>query len=114
MEEYSTGGGYSDKEIIDLCSQGFFKFYSSSMMSADTGGASANSNSRDQGAGSWKITNGNVLELSFHNGEIKQYALTSDEGKTMLNGYRYYCTYGTVTDDGPGLLLICYSEKGIQ
>jgi len=98
---YSTGGGYSDKEIIDLCSQGYFKFYSSSSMSMDTGGAFANSNSRDKGAGSWKIVNKNILQLSFHNGETKQYVLTSEEGKTMLNGYRYYCTYGTITDDGP-------------
>ena len=98
---YSTGGGYSDQEIIDLCGQGYFKFRSSSSMSVDTGGAFANSNSRGKGAGSWKIVNRNILELTFHNGEVKQYVLTSQDGKTMLNGYRYYCTYGNVTDDGP-------------
>ncbi|MDH3652213.1 MAG: hypothetical protein OEQ53_21170 [Saprospiraceae bacterium] len=101
---YSTGGGYSDKEIIDLCGQGYFKYFSSSSMSMDTGGAFGSSNSSDKGAGTWRIANssqGKVLELNFHNGQSKQYVLSSEEGKTFLNGTRYYCTYGTITDDGP-------------
>ena len=102
---YSTGGGYSDKEIIDLCAQGHFKFYSSSSMSMDTGGAFGNAHSRDGGAGTWKIAKNaqgqNVLELSFHNGTVKQYVLSLQDGKTFLDGYRYYCTYGNITDDGP-------------
>ena len=102
---YSTGGGYSDKEIIDLCAQGHFQFHSSSSMSMDTGGAFANSHDRNKGAGTWKIAkNGagqNVLQLNFYNGQVKEYGLSLEDGKTFLNGYRYYCTYGRVADDGP-------------
>ncbi len=102
---YSTGGGYSDKEVIDLCAQGHFKFYSSSSMSVDTGGAFANSNDRNKGSGTWKIAKNqhgqNILQLNFYNGQVKEYGLSLEDGKTFLNGYRYFCTYGQVADDGP-------------
>ena len=102
---YSTGGGYSDKEEIDLCAQGYFNHSSSSSLSIDTGGAFGNSSGSSQGAGTWKvIANGQgqpVLQLEFYNGEIYEYVITYEDKKTYLNGKRYFRTYGTVADDGP-------------
>ncbi len=103
--DYTTGGGYSSEERIDLCAQGFFNFYSSSSMSVDEGGAYGSSHGNDQGNGDWKvIANAQgeaVLQLNFLDGSVKEYVITESEGKTLLNGYRYFRTYGTVTDDGP-------------
>ena len=106
---YSTGGGYSQKEVIDLCGQGYFNYNKRSSVSIDTGGAFGSSSSSGQGQGSWEvkagIDGGESLVLTFHDGEIYQYNLTYDqEGKTYLNGYRYFVTYGTTTNDGPN----CY------
>jgi len=102
---YSTGGGYSSKEIIDLCAQGFFNHSSSSSMSFDTGGGFGSSSGNDQGAGTWKVVgnekNQPVLHLNFYNGKVSEYVITISEDKTLLNGYRYYRTYGTYADDGP-------------
>lgn len=104
---YSTGGGYSSKTEIDLCAKGYFNFGSNSDMSFDTGGGFGSSNSNDAGQGSWEIVqsnNGNaVLRLNYRNGKVSEYELTYNEkdNKTYLNGYRYYVTYGTITDDGP-------------
>lgn len=102
---YSTGGGYSDKEVIDLCAQGYFLHSSTSSMSFDTGGGFGSSHDGSQGAGNWSVIknseNQPVLLLRFHNGEESQYVITTEESKTFLNGSRYYRTYGTHADDGP-------------
>ncbi|MGK7394417.1 MAG: hypothetical protein ACNS62_07580 [Candidatus Cyclobacteriaceae bacterium M3_2C_046] len=96
---YSTGGGYSDKVEIHLCSQGFFKYVSSSSMSIDTGGAFGNSSGSNQGDGTWEVA-GNaggeaVLQLKFMNGEVHEYTLTYENKGTYLNGKRYYRTYAS-------------------
>jgi hypothetical protein len=106
---YSTGGGYSQKEVIELCGQGYFNYNKRSSVSIDTGGAFGSSSSSGQGQGSWEVKlgadGGASLVLTFHDGEIYQYNLTYDqEGKTYLNGYRYFVTYGTSNNDGPN----CY------
>lgn len=102
---YLTGGGYSDKEQIDLCAQGYFKYQSSSTMSFDSGGGFGSSHDSGQGAGTWKVivnTQGqDVLQLNFYNGEVYEYALSLEDKKTYLNGKRFFRTYGTITDDGP-------------
>ncbi len=106
---YSTGGGYSQREVIELCGQGYFNYNKRSSVSIDTGGAFGSSSSSGQGQGSWEVKlgadGGASLVLTFHDGEIYQYNLTYDqEGKTYLNGYRYFVTYGTSNNDGPN----CY------
>lgn len=102
---YITGGGYSDKEQIDLCAQGYFKYSSSSSMSFDSGGGFGSSHDSGQGAGKWKVVvnpqNQDVLQLNFYNGQVYEYVLSYEDKKTFLNGKRYFRTYGTVTDDGP-------------
>ncbi|MEM9833084.1 MAG: hypothetical protein AAF944_20790 [Bacteroidota bacterium] len=103
---YSTGGGYSDKVQIHLCGQGFFKYQSSSSMSMDTGGAFGSSFDSGKGNGTWEVV-GNIqggasLRLNFHNGEVYEYTLEYKDKKTLLNGSRYFRTYGTAgANDGP-------------
>lgn len=94
---YTSGGGYSSKTVIDLCAQGYFTFNGSHSLSVDAPGVSAGSNGNDQGAGSWKVianTAGQaVLQLNYHNGDISEYVLTMEGDKTMLNGNRYFRTW---------------------
>jgi len=91
---YDSYGGYSDKEEIDLCAQGYFKYNSSSTMSFDVQGGYGYSDDRGQGAGTWEVASdasGNpVLKLTFHNGQVQEYTLEMREGKTFLNGRRYF------------------------
>jgi hypothetical protein len=99
---YSTGGGYSSKEEIHLCAQGFFKYNSSSNISIDTGGAFGSSGGRGQGAGNWEVVGnsqgGATLRLNFHNGEVYEYVLDYRDKRTLLNGKRYFRTYA---NEGP-------------
>ena len=94
----TTGGGYNEKEVIDLCKAGFFN-YSSSSFTSITGGAAVSGNqmSRGKGAGSWTVEKNNqgqaLLVLSFHSGERFEYALSYPNKKMHLNGKRYYHTW---------------------
>lgn len=93
---YDSYGGTSEKEEIHLCAAGYFKYYSNSSMSIDTGGASAFSKGNDAGEGTWEVTGdgagGAALKLKFHNGEVYTYRLAYEEGKTFLNGKRFFRT----------------------
>ena len=95
---YTSGGGYSNKEVIDLCSKGYFDYSSSNFMSVSGGpGVSGNSYGQGAGAGKWEIKaqpNGNkVLVLNFYSGEVFEYTLSYPNRKMHLNGKRYYHTW---------------------
>ena len=98
MSSYSSGygsGGYSDKTVIDLCSQGYFNFSSNNHMSIDVG-STAYSNSSGSGSGKWKIIGQQgqaILQLAFHSGEVYEYTLSMDGEKPLLNGKRYFRTW---------------------
>ena len=116
--DYSGGSAsYSDETVISLCGQGFFNFGSKSENYIDAGGyggergyggGGAAMNSSSQGAGSWEILpdgqGGAALLLKFHNGDVKEYRLEMKDGKTFLNGYRYYRTYAS---EGADFAPIC-------
>ena len=95
---YTTGGGYSEKEVIDLCKAGYFDYASSSFMSV-SGGANVSGSSigKGRGAGTWKVgqdaSGQPVLLLSFYSGEAFQYTLAYPDKKMHLNGKRYYHTW---------------------
>lgn len=96
MDSYSTqGGGYSSTVTIDLC-PGFFKRDESNKVNADVGGVFGSGHSAGQGSGTWEIiqdTSGNaILELTYTDGRVKEYTLQYVDGKTMLNGTRYFRT----------------------
>lgn len=95
---YSSGGGYSSKEEIHLCAQGYFKYNSSSQVSIDQG-AFGSARDSGQGAGTWSVVGnaqgGATLRLNFHSGEIYEYTLDYQDNKTLLNGKRYFRTYAS-------------------
>lgn len=98
LESYnSSGGGYSDKIVIELCAAGYFEHSKRYTLGIDTGGAFANDHSSSHGAGVWKISQdayGNpLLELQFNEGGLHQYTLEYVNGKTLLNGRQYFRTY---------------------
>lgn len=95
---FNTGDGYATKIVIDLCEQGYFHHSSSDTMSADVGGVSAGYGDSGNGAGTWRIVKGDykqdVLQLTFNGGELYNYIITLEDGKTYLGNYRYFREYG--------------------
>jgi hypothetical protein len=91
-----SGGGGSSQTIILLSPNGGFTYHSSGSLAVYGEGANASSVSKDEGEGTWRIVTKDsqtVLELRFKDGKpIKRYALTASEGKTFLNGTRYFVT----------------------
>lgn len=89
-----TRGDGSNVIKIDLCRDGSFYFYSNSHIAFDESYGSGSANSNKNNSGVYKIyTVGNtsVLELTFSNGEIVEYDLTTNEaGNTFLDNSRYY------------------------
>ena len=94
--EGGVTGYYESNEKIDLCSQGYFNYYSSSLVSAGNSNINAYSGGQGNGQGSWEITVGAggtaYLSLHFHNGEVKEYELGWEDNKLYLNGTRYFRT----------------------
>lgn len=94
---YTSGGGYSKEEKIDLCPEGYFNYNDRFDMSAENPGVSASQNNRQRGGGRWVVTANAagepLLKLSFHSGEIYEYVLSREGNKTFLNGTRYYRTW---------------------
>ncbi|MEM6321568.1 MAG: hypothetical protein AAF960_28170 [Bacteroidota bacterium] len=95
---YNTSNGFSDKIVIDLCTNGQFGYNSNS--SGMSGGASVLTYAgQDAGQGTWTISsrgNTGLLILSFHNGERSEYELSNrdSEGQINLNGRRYFVQGG--------------------
>lgn len=95
---YDTGDGYSTKIVIDLCEQGYFYHSYLDTMSANVEGASARYGDSSNGTGTWRIVKGDnkqdVLQLTFRSGELYEYYISLEDGKTYLDGYRYFRGYG--------------------
>lgn len=91
-----SGGGGSSQTIIRLAASGAFNYHSSSSVAVYVEGGGATSASKDEGEGTWRIFTKDgqtALELRFTNGKpAKRYALTGADGKTFLNGTRYFVT----------------------
>jgi len=98
LSYYDTGDGYTTKIVISLCEQGFFNHSNYSSMAADTDTVSAGYGENSKGSGQWWIIEKNnqlpILHLQFYNGEVSEYYITLENGKTYLDDYRYYRTYG--------------------
>ncbi|MCF6300635.1 MAG: hypothetical protein L3J52_05905 [Proteobacteria bacterium] len=92
-------GGYtgvSDKVYIELCTNASFYYYSSSQGSYEGSGGFGSAGNSNNNAGTYKISahaDQPYLTLNFANGEIYEYALSSNEqGNTFLDGSRYFVT----------------------
>ena len=92
-----TGGGYSFSKEIDLCGEGYFKFYGNSSISVGSDVSSGLSGSSNRGNGTWDIrksSNGHPeLVLNFNNGQSTSYVLTYEDKKLYLDGTRYFRTF---------------------
>jgi len=96
---YTSGGvsgGYSSQRVIDICERGFFRYNSSSNVSASGSGISGYDTGGSAGDGSWTIGIGSDgstnLILNFNNGEQYSYSLEYREEKLYLNGDRFFRT----------------------
>ncbi len=92
---YSTGGGFSTKTEIFLCTNGQFSYRGRDSMSFDTGGGFGGSHSRDNALGTWRVyayQGRPVLELRDRNGAKREFRLSHRNRKTYLNGKRYFVT----------------------
>lgn len=87
-------GGYSSERVIDICEKGFFRYNSSSKVSASGSGISGYDTGPSTGDGSWTVGIGSNsstnLILNFNNGEQYRYALEYREEKSYLNGDRFF------------------------
>lgn len=92
--------GSSSEATIDLCPAGYFHYGSSNSLSVDGGfgsgyNATGSSSGSDRGQGQWEVVyrgGQSMLLLRFHDGRTHEYTLTEEDGKTFLNGERYYRT----------------------
>jgi hypothetical protein len=92
---YSTGGGFSTKTEIFLCTNGQFSYRGRDSMSFDTGGGFGGSHSRNNALGTWRVNayqGQPVLELRHRNGAKQGFRLSCRNRKTYLDGKRYFVT----------------------
>ena len=89
-----TRGDGSERRIIDLCANGSFYYYANSHIAFDEsyGYGSANSNANNTGTYTIYTTGtATILELTFDNGEIYEYGLSTNEaGNIFLDNSQYY------------------------
>lgn len=91
-------GGYIDETVIDMC-PGYFRFNDhTETVFNDMNPATGNSpyiNNDRRGSGQWSVVRQggeSVLQLHFHDGTVKSYALGYEDGKTFLDGKRWLRT----------------------
>lgn len=91
------GGGYSDETVIDLC-PGYFTYgdHSETVFNTqDLSGSDVYRAGGSQGAGQWTVVRQGgqpALQLRFHDGSVRSYALSYEDGKTFLDGRRWLRT----------------------
>jgi hypothetical protein len=85
ITRFFTGSGYSEKTVINLCSNGTFRrhFDASSASALGTGAAVS------KGDGTWSATN-TQLTLRYHDGNVATYQLRLDGSKLMVDGQRWF------------------------
>ncbi len=85
-------GGYNSQKTLFLAASGAYEFKRSGSASINVSGASGTSASQSGAQGQWRIyeKSGNaILELTATNGSSETIVLTSNSGKTLLNGQRW-------------------------
>ncbi|NBC17319.1 MAG: hypothetical protein GVY18_08415 [Bacteroidetes bacterium] len=89
------GSGYIDETTIDLC-PGYFTFSDHSLTVFNemdpVSGNDPYLHSNQKGAGQWHVIRrggASALQLRFHDGRTKTFALGWEDGKTFLDGQRW-------------------------
>ena len=109
LTSYHSGGsggqyvGGSETHKIDLCAEGHFYSRGSSVVggSSSGGGVVGSSGGSSNGQGQWSVVSvsgNNVLRLQSNSGGATDYTLQFADGKTTLNGERYFRTFAGDTD----------------
>ncbi|OWY24644.1 hypothetical protein BVG80_05310 [Sphingobacteriales bacterium TSM_CSM] len=115
MDSYSSGygdnyGGYSVERKIELCSRGFFTYSGNSNFSVNAPAATGYSYGNSGGDGTWSVIDsgngGAILQLNFNDGSTAQYNLGYQNGKTFLNGERWFRV--TAAEGGDYAPVSCY------
>ena len=104
MSSYSSntlgGGGFTQKNIYHLCSDGRFAFSEDGAIALNPGEPDLGTpGSAGRGRGSWRIlTQGQLagIELRFDDGSVVHYQLTMQDGATYANQDRVYVTPGEI------------------
>jgi hypothetical protein len=89
----STHGGGSSREDYYLCSDGSFMQSGGTSNYSAGGGVSVYGQASNRGAGHWQIQtiNGKAhIIFNYHGGARETALLEDDNGKTLLNGSRYF------------------------
>ena len=101
--EGGIGGGYSSEQRIDLCPEGHFKTTSSSGYVIGGAHASGYGSGSNAGSGTWRVLRGiggmATLRLQYHDGTVVEHRLGWEDGKTFLDGDRWFRT--SLAQDGP-------------
>ncbi|MDX2006657.1 MAG: hypothetical protein SFU83_15390 [Meiothermus sp.] len=89
-----AGGGISDEATLHLCSDGSFAFFRSSLATINVPGANASSGGQDRDGGRWRVESataqGATLVLVSQGGSTERIRVTVEDGKTFLNGNRWF------------------------
>ena len=102
MSSYNSntigGGGFSQKNIYHLCSDGRFAYSEDGAIVLNPGEPDLGTpGSAGRGRGSWRIlTQGQLagIELRFDDGSVTHYQLTMQDGAVYANQDRVYVTPG--------------------
>lgn len=95
-QSYGSYSSYSSRTTIHLCSNGEFHSNSSSSASFDAVGGFGTVHSGGDNQGKWQLATSaigeSVLQLRYANGTVSERVLAYKDGKTYLDGGRYYKT----------------------
>lgn len=100
--EGGIGGGRSTTARIDLCAAGHFRTSSRSEQVLSGADASAVNSGSAQGEGMWEVVRveqGTVLRLRYADGRVEEHRLGWENGRTYLDGERWYRTTRSADGD---------------
>ena len=88
----SGGGGYQREKEINLCPNGLFTFFGGSYLNfPDPNYDPYQKNTKGHGTWEFLEDSGKIyLQLNYNDGEYESFHVTYKDGKTHLNGGRYY------------------------